>query len=348
MGNPGAVGEKQLSAYLDGEYPAPNNELNRLLCKILVFIGDPHVVSKTLAYIDKVNDDDSVQMTATQSSDLILRNLQYGIDVANMLANKPPAQKIYLATTLSAAKNGWTSALRDKYFKLFDGFLRRKGGNSYIGYIDEARRLALSNVPKDKFDYYNKISGSSLLAPNEHRLSDVDQPKGPGRAWKIDEAVQAAQSDSGKLDYNRGKALFTVSMCSSCHKMGGEGGSIGPDLTQLGTRFSAKDILESIIEPSKVISDQYAASKLVLKDGNTIIGRLIRQDQDKYYVSQNPFAPFELKEVLKKEVVSNTISATSIMPPGLIYKLNPGELKNLMAYLMSGGDKNNKIYKRKN
>ena len=51
---------------------------------------------------------------------------------------------------------------------------------------------------------------------------------------------------------------------------------------------------------------------------------------------------------MKKDVVSKTVSNISIMPPGLIYSLNPGELKNLMAYLMSGGDKNNKIYKGKN
>lgn len=351
MGKLGEVQGKQLSAYLDPKYPASNNELNRLFSKILVFIGDPSVVSKTLAFIDKVNDDDSVQKTATQSSDLILRNLQYGVDVANMLANQPPAQKIYLVVALSAAKNGWTSSLRDKYFKLFPDFLKRKGGNSYIGYIIEARKLALSNVPKNEFNHYDNISGKSLIAENERGrpgLADEGRAKGPGRAWKIDEAVQVVASDSGKLDYSRGKTLFTVSMCSSCHKMGGEGGSIGPDLTQLGTRFSAKDIIESIIDPSKVISDQYAASKLVLKDGSTIIGRLIRQDSEKYYVSQNPFAPFDLREVLKKDVVSSSLSTTSIMPPGLIYSLNPGELKNLMAYLMSGGDKNNKIYKPKN
>ena len=342
MGKPDAAQEKKLSAYLDSRYPASTNELNRLFSKILVFIEDPKVVSKTFAFIDNVKDDDSVQKTATQSSNLILRNLQYGIDVANMLANQPPAQKIYLAVALAAAKNGWTPSLREKYFKLFYDFLKHKGGNSYIGYIDEARRLALSNVPKKEFDHYNKISGKSLLDPNEHKLANLGMPKGPGRAWKIDKALEVVQRDSGKLDYGRGKTLFTVSMCSSCHKMGGEGGSIGPDLTQLGTRFSSRDILESIIDPSKVISDQYAATKFVLKDGSTITGRLIRQESEKYYVSENPFAPLELREVLKKDVVSSNLSGTSIMPQGLINGLNPEELKNLMAYLISGGDKNNK------
>ena len=52
-----------------------------------------------------------------------------------------------------------------------------------------------------------------------------------------------------------------------------------------------------------------------------------------------------LREILKKDVVSTKISDVSIMLPGLINRLNPDELKDLMAYLKSGGDKDNKVYK---
>ena len=75
------------------------------------------------------------------------------------------------------------------------------------------------------------------------------------------------------------------------------------------------------------------------------MGRLIREDKDKYYVSQNPFAPQILREISKKDVSSTKISDVSIMLPGMINRLNPEELKNLMAYLTTGGDKNNKVFK---
>ena len=107
-----------------------------------------------------------------------------------------------------------------------------------------------------------------------------------------------------------------------------------------------QDILESIIEPSKTISDQYAATNFYLKDGTTVMGRLIREDKNKYYVSQNPFDPQLLREVQKSDVSSIKLSDISIMPPGMINRLSPEELKNLMAYLMSGGDKNNKVFKQ--
>ena len=126
--------------------------------------------------------------------------------------------------------------------------------------------------------------------------------------------------------------------------MKGEGGVAGLDLTQLGSRFSTKDILEAIIEPDKTISDQYGATVFSLKDGGSVTGRLVKQDDNTYYISQNPFAPQDLKEVSKKSVQSTRISEVSPMLPGMINRLNPEELRDLMAYLISGGNKDNAVY----
>ncbi len=347
MGKPNSAQSAQLISYLGPKYPAGTNELNRSLSKILVFIEDPQAADKTLALMDVSKDDTSYQKTATQSSDLILRNQQYGLDVANMLAHQPPAQQIYLATVLSSDKVGWTPEMREKYFKYFYDFLGRTGGNSYTGYINLARKMALANVPKEQFAHYDSISGNALLNDRGIHLANNDiGPKGPGRDWTLAEGAPLVENLTGR-DFDQGKAMFKASLCSSCHSIGGEGGSVGPDLTQLGTRFSGKDILESIIEPSKVISDQYAATNFLLKDGSTVMGRLIRQDDDKYYVSQNPFAPQILREISKKDVASTKLSDVSIMLPGLINRLNPEELKDLVAYLKSGGNKTDTIFVNK-
>ena len=347
MGKPDAIQNIRLISYLGTKYPAATNELNRSLSKILVFIGDPRAVGKTLALMDISKDDTSYQKTATQSSDLILRNQQYGMDVANMLAHQPPAQQIYLATVLSSDKIGWTPEMREKYFKYFYNFLGLKGGNSYIGYINSARKMALANAPKAQLAYYDSISGKALLNQSGIHLANSEtRAKGPGRNWTMEEALPLVQNLAGS-NLEQGKAMFTAANCSSCHSMHGEGGSVGPDLTQLGTRFSDKDILESIIDPSKTISDQYAATNFYLKNGSMVMGRLIREDNDKYYVSQNPFAPQMLREILMKDVTSTKLSDVSIMLPGMINRLNPEELKDLMAYLMAADDKNNKMYKVK-
>ena len=345
MGLPSAPVKAQVIAYLDAQYPAKTNELNRSLSKLLVYLDAPDAVQKTMALLATAKDDPGYQKTFTRSSDLILRNPQYGLDIAGMLANVPPAQQTYYATVLSEAKSGWTPALQDSYFRWFYKAFGYKGGHSFIGFIDLARKNALKHVPANRFAHFNTISGDSLVGRVEMGVTkNVMQPKGPGKDWEVDTALAALKDGLSGRDFERGRAMFTASLCSSCHNMHGEGGVVGPDLTQVGTRFSYRDMLEAIIEPSKTISDQYAATVFYLKDGTSVVGRLMNQDADKYYLSQNPFAPQTLREIPKKDVARTRLSETSVMLPGLINQLNPEELKDLLAYLKSGGNPKDTIF----
>jgi hypothetical protein len=84
-----------------------------------------------------------------------------------------------------------------------------------------------------------------------------------------------------------------------------------------------------------------------LHDGTSIVGRQMNQDADNYYISQNPFAPQTLRPVPKKDVIRTRLSEVSIMPPGLINRLNDEELKDLLAYLKAGGNKQDSIFVKK-
>ncbi|GEO08799.1 c-type cytochrome [Segetibacter aerophilus] len=348
MGKPEGAAYAKMVGYLNPQYPAKTNELNRILAKVLVNVEAPGAVSKTMALMATAKDDDNGQKTFTNSADLVGRNPQYGLDIAGMLAKTPPAQKIYYATVLSEAKTGWTPALSEKYFQWYKTAFTFKGGNSYIGFIDRARKMALANVPKDKVEHYTAISGNDLLITNGRRVAVVGNPKGPGRDWKMEDALAVVNSDSTNRDFANGRMLFGAALCSTCHSMKGEGGgAVGPDLSQLGTRFSDRDILESIILPSKVISDQYAATDFHMKDGTTITGRLKNEENGKYYVSMNPFSPQTLQVIQKKDVANTNLSNVSIMFPGTINRLNKEEVKDLLAYLKSGGNKNHEVYKPK-
>ncbi|GEO06045.1 hypothetical protein AAE02nite_37090 [Adhaeribacter aerolatus] len=349
MGQPDAAVKNQVIAYLDSKFPAPTNNLNRDLSKVLVYLGAPTAVQKTLALMATAKDDASYQKTFSASSDLILRNPQYGLDIANMLAKAPPAQQMYYATVLGGAKTGWTPELYEKYFAWIKNAFNYKGGLSYVGFINKSRQMALASVPQDKLEYYKTMSGEGMLSSNGNDLANnAPAPKGPGRQWTMEAALPLVESGLANRNFEQGKAMFAATRCISCHNMRGEGSNVGPDLTQLGTRFSAKDMLESIIHPSKVVSDQYAATIFTLKDGSSVVGRLINEDNDKFMVSQNPFAPEQLREVSKKDVVNTKISNVSIMMPGMINRLNEEELKDLMAYLMAGGNKEHKVFLAQN
>jgi putative heme-binding domain-containing protein len=290
--------------------------------------------------------DDPLEKTASQSSDLILRNPQYGMDIAGMLSRIPPAQQTYYAVVLMNTKTGWTPELRDEYFAWFKNAFTFKGGNSYIGFINKARVAALTKVPAADTTRYKEASGGNLLSRSGNDLITGPQPKGPGKRWTVDEAVASVDGHLTGRDFENGKAMFAAARCASCHAMRGDGGGIGPDLTQLGTRFTPKDMLESIIEPNKAVSDQYAATVFTMKDGSSILGRLINENEKSYSVSQNPFAPDVLREIPKADVVSRKYSYISVMYPGLINNMNEDEVRDLVAYLMAGGDDKNEAFKK--
>jgi putative heme-binding domain-containing protein len=344
MGVPEPSIKSQVVKYLNPHYPANSNSVNRSLSKVLVYLEAPGIVEKTLALLETAKDDPSVE-TASQSSDLILRNPQYGMDIAGMLSKVPPAQQTYYATVLSNAGSGWTPELHEKYFKWFNEAFGYKGGVSYVGFINKARLAGLKHVPKNQLKHYSELSGEALLTNSGNELVGGPQPKGPGRRWTVDEALSVVEGGLMNRNFEQGKMMYDATRCSSCHLMRGEGGSIGPDLTQLGTRFTTKDMLESIIEPNKVVSDQYAATVFTMKDGSSVLGRLTNENDETYFISQNPFAPEVIREIPKQDVVSTKYSYISVMYPGLINRLNEEELKDLIAYLMAGGNEKHEIYK---
>lgn len=344
MGTPDGITKKQVATYLDAHYPAQGNELNRVLSKVLVHIGSPGSVEKTLTLLANAKDEPA-EKTVSSSQDLIMRNPQYGLDIAKMLSKVPPAQQTYLSIVLSEASSGWTPELQEQYFKWFANAFTYKGGVSYVGFIDKARKKALAHAPTDKMNYYDTLSGAKLLTASGNEIADLPQPKGPGKRRKVEEALTLLDQPLTHRDFEQGKNMFAASLCSSCHTMRGEGSNIGPDLTQVGTRFSPKDILEHTLDPNKEISDQYAATIFKMKDGSSILGRLINEDDAKYVVSQNPFSPQTLRDIPKADVVSVGHSQVSLMLPGLTNRLNDEELKDLIAYMVAGGNPEHEVYK---
>ncbi len=148
------------------------------------------------------------------------------------------------------------------------------------------------------------------------------------------------------LDHENGKRMFSAGMCIACHRFRGEGGISGPDLGSVGARFSIRDILVAICDPSASISEQYMASSVKLKDGRTLHGRLIVKNDKEVAMAPNPYDLNKLTRVAADDVASIEFSRQSPMPPGTISGMNRDELMDLMAYLLSGGDPQHKAFSR--
>jgi len=129
------------------------------------------------------------------------------------------------------------------------------------------------------------------------------------------------------------------------HRMGDEGGSVGPELTAIASRFSRRDILESILEPSKVISEQYANTDITLKNGTPVSGRIVSETADRILIRPSMLAP-DMQEINKADIQSREVSKVSPMPPGLLSMLTKQEILDLLAYFEAAGHADGAPFKK--
>jgi putative heme-binding domain-containing protein len=130
-----------------------------------------------------------------------------------------------------------------------------------------------------------------------------------------------------------GRPLFEQ-RCAICHRFGGIGKDVGPDLTTVTSRFKKKDILESILWPSKVISDQYQTEMFELSDGKVVTGVIVRETAAAVLVrtSANPDKPVA---VTKAQIANRVPGTVSLMPDGLLDDLSPKQISDLLAFVMA-------------
>ncbi len=336
MGAPDAPTAARLAKEFDGSYPSSSDPVNREFCTLLVYLRSPTVVAKTMALLRRAD-----ATPAESMSDLLARNPGYGGSIARMLATAPDAQKLHDAFVLRNATAGWTLELRKEYF----GFLRRahewSGGASFQGFLNNIETDAFENATDSE---RLAIEATGARAP--YKAPTLPRPHGPGCAWSKDEifALASSKLKSGR-SFEDGKRAFAAARCIVCHRFGGDGGATGPDLTQAAGRFGVKDLVESIVEPSRVISDQYRASVIATDTGRVVTGRVVNESGDSLIVVTDPEDSSKVAEIPKKSIEAVKPSPVSLMPEKLLTPLNENEVLDLLAYLLSRGDATDRMFR---
>ncbi len=339
LGKPDAATCAKAAGNFEPYYPSKDALVNRELSQILIFLDSKSVVGKTLALVGSAKDD----AAAIATDELLARNPGYAKAAESAAASRPNLQQIALIASLRNARAGWTPALRKTYFSWFQRTSEWHAGNSFPKFMDHIRTEALANFVTDATERtaLDELSKKRPPAPP----ANVVMPKGPGKAYTTEDVVALTQGAMHGRDFAQGKAMFTATLCARCHKFNGDGGSIGPDLTGAGNRYTMHDLAENIIDPSKVISDQYGTEEIELKDGSSVVGRMIVEENGKLFLMTSPLAPDELTAVNSADVKARKPFNISMMPPGLINMLNKDELLDLIAYMVSGGNPKDKAFK---
>ena len=134
-----------------------------------------------------------------------------------------------------------------------------------------------------------------------------------------------------KADAHKGRTLF-AGVCGACHKMYGQGGAIGPDLTG-GDRHKLSYLLENLIDPNAIVPADFRVSVIKLKDGRILTG-VIPEQTDRTITVQSQV---ERVTIERTNITEQNQLALSLMPEGQLTALGEEQARDLIAYLMSDG-----------
>jgi putative heme-binding domain-containing protein len=311
FGRPEESTASTLIAKLDAVFPAESFELNWLLCETLSFLQSPQLATRAMAMIEHA---------PTQE------------------------EQIEYARSLRMLKAGWTTVTRTAYFKWFLKAANYRGGASFEKFIEFIRNDAVASLSDTE-----KVQFKALLDEKPVRKSPIEAIGAmfAGRTptnWTLDELVAIAATDLKGRNFAQGRKLFGAGGCFACHRFGNEGGSTGPDLTAAGRRFSTRDLLDQIVNPSKVINEQFVPLEVITTEDELIRGVLVNLSGDSIQLNTDGTDPNQRRSIDRKEVVSIGLSKISPMPEKLLHPMTRDEIMDLLAYLISGGDPKHALF----
>ncbi len=205
---------------------------------------------------------------------------------------------------------------RESYALLLIQALREGRAEAADLSADQVRQLrALGNEEID--NALDELWGVTRSTPAE-RQKLIDE-------WK----ERLSPESLAAVDLSRGRELFKKN-CGNCHRLYGEGGQVGPDIT--GSNRSNLDyLLLNILDPSATVPKQFTTSVILRTDGRVITGVVVQRTEQSLTVQTEK----ELMVVPQSDVEATQESEQSLMPEGLLKQMSEADVRDLIGYLQS-------------
>lgn len=201
----------------------------------------------------------------------------------------------------------------------------RKGYKELVQHVPDLKTLPA----RFSIGFVERADFPTARAACERLLADATEENRDTRL-RFDRLLGFEHGDAA-----RGRTLFADpkrSACARCHRVGGEGGEVGPDLSDVGGKFDRDQLMESVLEPSRQIVEGYRPTVLATTSGRVLTGIVREESADALTLVD---AEGHRQVVSKAEVEERKLAETSLMPDGLATGLSPLELADLIAYLAS-------------
>lgn len=317
FGRPDDATVLKLIESIDPLFPSESAELNWLLCETLAWLQSPTLAEKAMALIEEA---------PTQE------------------------EQVQYARSIRLLKSGWTDALHTAYFEWFLKATNYRGGASFEKFIAFIRTDAVASLNKSQ-----KKSLKEILAKKPVKKSALENFGAifGGRSetkWTLDQLSQAARTNLKQRDFRNGRRMFAAAGCYACHRFRNQGGMTGPDLTTAGRRYSAYDLLDQVINPSKVINDQFSAVSIITVEGlvhtGVIVNLGVKKNADAMVLNTDLTDPNQQVTIDRNSIEEMMVSRTSPMPDGLFNRMAKNEILDLLAYLISGIDAGHEYFQK--
>ncbi|HEX5106565.1 MAG TPA: c-type cytochrome [Pirellulaceae bacterium] len=307
MGQPSEALAKSVIDRVKGLFPNDSEPVSREFCTLLVYLRWPGVIAPAM---------EKLATGQTQQDQMyyefVLRN------VAELMSHEQ-----------LVAYFSWMNLAQSSY----------KGGNSFVKFVQQIRNDATARLDeKQKQALKDVIEGKQSV-----EVVKLETTRQFIHNWQMEDLLPLVDQVESGRSFEKGRAAYEAAQCYKCHRFAGEGGSTGPDITGVGSRFNTVYLLESLIVPSKAISDQYLGSVIRTLDGEIITGRVIEESEKELKVRTDPFAR-ELLTIAKDNIDAHQQSRVSEMPQGLINTLTKEEILDLVAYMRSAGNAQDKAF----
>ena len=314
FGDPDAGTVKKIIAQLEPQFPAATFEQNWLLCETLAHLQAPTTAAKGIRLLQKA---------ATQE------------------------EQIEYARSLRRLKAGWTTELRTAYFNWFLKAANYRGGKSFSIFIEFIRRDAVASLSEEERVVLKELLAQKPVVKSPFEImAQAMIGRKYVKQWKLEELSQTSKTQLKNRSYERGRKMFAAGGCFACHRFANEGGMTGPDLTGSGGRYSSHDLLDQIINPSKEINEQFVPVVVKMKNGDMVTGVVVNLNGDRVNINTDMFNPNQQIQVNRPQIESIEPSKISPMPAGLLNMMREDEIMDLLAYILSGGNRNHPAFKK--
>jgi putative heme-binding domain-containing protein len=323
-----------------------SRELNRALSSLLVAVRAPEIVSKLIGLLaTQTSSETNISPNLADLERIAKRNAGYGRAVTGVLKNRTDLLQIHYAYILRTVneKDLWSLTNRKAFFTWLNQAQTWTGGNSYRKFLANIETESLKGFTENE-----KLALETLGIRKPYVAPPLPKPEGPGQKWTLDSVLASVKTGMKKNSRNfaHGKKTFAAARCIVCHRFDGDGGATGPDLTQAAGRFKMKDLVEAMIHPSKVVSDQYQAHVVQTVQGKVYTGRLVSETDDEITVVTDPEDATKFAVIKRSDIEEMFPATQSLMPAGLLDQLNEEEVLDLLAYTLSRGKGRGPNFKR--